>query len=151
MKNVKRFLIAFITLSVLICSMPIVASAYSSTKPLPTLTGNQRTDIVAVAKSQVGYVEDSSGGTAFGAYYGNTYGDWCAYFVSWCADKANISSSIIARTGYADANDFNVPFKARGTYTPVAGDLIFFDYPGNSYQWDHVGIVTSVSNRIVLR
>ena len=75
------------------------------------LTGNQRTDIVNVAKSQIGYQEGSSSsqlsgevrGNANYTEYGRWYGTqdmWCAMFVSWCANAAGISTSIVPKHSY---------------------------------------------------
>ncbi|MBP3321709.1 MAG: peptidoglycan-binding protein [Clostridia bacterium] len=70
------------------------------------LTGNMREDIMAVAHSQVGYMEGSYSsqvaGTAeghnnFTEYnrFANMAGGWCGMFVSWCAAMAGVPSSIV--------------------------------------------------------
>lgn len=51
-------------------------------------TGNQRVDIVEVAKTQIGNSNS-------GRKYRNDNLSWCASFVVWCARQAEISSSII--------------------------------------------------------
>jgi len=69
-------------------------------------TGNQRTDIVNIALSQVGYLEGSITGTTQGSNnlteYGNWLGQrnaaWCAAFVAWCANLAGVSTSEIRET-----------------------------------------------------
>lgn len=132
-------------------------------------TGNQRVDIVGVAKTQIG-------NTNAGHRYRNDNLAWCASFVVWCARQANIDSSIIKNSGYADADDLGVTYRGRSAdrssginYTPQSGDLIFFDWysqkdieknedgirdgycnktPASSYG-DHVGIVESVSGGTV--
>ena len=136
-----------------------------------SLTGNQRTDLVNVARSQLGYHEgnntsqlhgESSGSsnyTEYGYWYGTQvqgsssgfYASWCAYFISWCARQAGIPTSIISNATYAcagsDYGDFkNLDFYSRGSYTPKVGDLIFFDWPGDNTHWDHVEIVIGVSS-----
>lgn len=142
------------------------SSAYRSSKYYAqltnvSLTGNQRTDIVNVAISQLGYHEGNNsselhGGNTSGSgsytEYGYWYGsqsDWCAMFVTWCARQAGIGSNIIAKSGFAcpDSDCLNVPFKSRGSYTPVPGDLIFFlwEEDAGNWNWSHVGIVRSVS------
>ena len=123
------------------------------------LTGNQREDIVAVANSQVGYMEggsdkDLSGTsnnhrnyTEYGNYIVGNGGKgwaWCAMFISWCAAKANIDSSIIKSSTTANPNTFGVTYHPRGSYIPQKGDLIFFKYSGSKYNWDHVELVTGV-------
>ena len=136
-----------------------------------SLTGNQRTDLVNVARSQLGYHEgdntsqlhgESSGSsnyTEYGYWYGTqvqghsggSYYSWCAYFISWCARQAGIPTSIISNASYAcagsDNGDFkNLDYYARGSYTPKVGDLVFFCWEGNSSCWDHVEIVIGVSS-----
>ena len=136
-----------------------------------SLTGNQRTDLVNVARSQLGYhegdsIEDlngtgsgSSNYTEYGYWYGTQvqgsssgfYKSWCAIFISWCARQAGIPTSIISNATYAcagsDYGDFkNLDFYSRGSYTPKVGDLIFFDWPGDPTHWDHVEIVIGVDS-----
>ena len=136
-----------------------------------SLTGNQRTDLVNVARSQLGYHEGnneshlyggSSGSnnyTEYGYWYGTQvqgsssgfYKSWCAIFISWCARQAGIPTSIISNASYAcagsDNGDFkNLDYYARGSYTPKVGDLVFFCWEGNSSCWDHVEIVIGVSS-----
>ena len=134
-----------------------------------SLTGNQRTDIVNVAKSQVGYQEGSSSsqlaGTTYGGKnyteYGRWYGlqdMWCAMFVSWCADVAGVSSSVVPKhcytpTGLQWFKDRGRAYSrakvARGEYTPKAGDIIYFKSSRNNNSTNHVGIVTSYKNGTV--
>ena len=133
------------------------------------LTGNQRTDIVNIAKSQVGYQEGSSSSQLSGASYGGKnyteYGRWyglqdmwCAMFVSWCANVAGISTSIIPK--HAFTPDGLSWFKSRGLaytrktvanggYTPQAGDIIYFKSSRNSNTTNHIGIVTGYSGGTV--
>ena len=127
------------------------SGSYYSALQNVTLCGNQRQDIVNVARSQIGYHEGnntshldgnytsgSSNVTEYGYWFGvvekNTtngfYYDWCAMFVSWCARQAGISTSVISNATYAKAANEgacfkNLVFREKGTYTPVPGDLIF--------------------------
>ena len=76
------------------------------------LTGNQRTDIAAIAKSQLGYHEGSKGvysgyGTTKDNYteynryaYSSPNVAWCASFVAWCAAMAGIPTSILSGGQY---------------------------------------------------
>ena len=65
------------------------------------LAGEWAEDLLAVAKSQLGYAESSEnyaiaddgsvkGYTRYGDWYGDAYGDWCAMFVSFCLNYAGI-------------------------------------------------------------
>lgn len=133
------------------------------------LTGDGRTDIVNVAKSQVGYQEGGSqnqlSGEVYGGVsyteYGRWYGlqdMWCAMFASWCANVAGISTSVIPSHSYTPSGlqwfrDRNRAFSreqvADGLYTPQPGDLIYFKSPRNTNPTNHVGIVTGYSNGTV--
>lgn len=130
------------------------------------LSGNQRTDIVNVAKSQIGYQEGNNSsqlsGTVLGSNnyteYGRWYGlqdMWCSMFVSWCANTANVSTSIIPKTAstVTGLNTFKNQGRAysradvaAGKYTPQPGDIIYFKGTRNNAITNHVGIVTGYSN-----
>jgi hypothetical protein len=137
---------------------------YRQLKQVP-LTGDPRTDIVAIARSQVGYQEGNSinqltgevyGGTNF-TEYGAWYGMqemWCAMFVSWCADRAGISTNTVPSHAYTP--DGLSWFAARGQaytraevqsrkYTPRPGDLIYFKTSRNAKTTNHIGIITDYS------
>ena len=133
------------------------------------LTGNQRTDIVNVAKSQVGYQEGSSSSKLSGETYGGSnyteYGRWygmqdmwCAMFVSWCAKVANIPSSIVTYHSYTPTGlqwfknkgqAYSRSTVASGGYKPQPGDIIYFKSARNSNPTNHIGIVTSYSGNTV--
>ena len=117
--------------------------------------GNE--DIVVIALSQIGNV----GGESYWSWYGfNSRVEWCACFVSWCANEAGyIEIGVIPKfAGCCNGVDW---FKDRGqfqdnSYTPNPGDIIFFDWdsPNGSSRpldglADHVGIVEKVENGIV--
>ena len=106
--------------------------------------------IVDVALSQVGNV----GGEPYWSWYGFTnHVEWCACFVSWCADQC----------GYLDSGTypkfsgcvFGMQwFQQRGLWLdgsaePTPGMLIFFDWATQDGVPDHVGIVEKVENGIV--
>lgn len=113
---------------------------------IPTGIGNQA--IVQVAASQEG-----KGGTTYWSWYGfNNRVGWCACFVSWCADQSGyIQKGIIPKFSYCPDGVRWFEEKRRfrdASYTPVAGDIIFFDWENNG-TIDHVGIVESVSSGTV--
>lgn len=124
-----------------------------------TLSGTADEDLLAVAKSQIGYKESvknytvladgttMQGYSRYGHWYGNRYGDWCAMFTAFCLHYADIPRSAMpydANCGvWVDLLKANDQFREAADYTPVPGDIIFFDY-NNSQQADHVGIVESV-------
>ena len=112
-----------------------------------TRPGN--TVLVDIAKSQVGNV----GGAPYWSWYGfNSRGEWCACFVSWCADQCGyIESGLVPKfAGCVDGANW---FKSNGksqdsTYEPKVGDIIFFDWEGDGTT-DNVGIVEKCENGTV--
>ena len=85
-------------------------------------------EIVSVALSQVGNI----GGQPYWSWYGfDSHVNWCACFVSWCANECGyIQAGIIPR--FASCTAGSNWFKARDLWksrgaTPNVGDLIFFD------------------------
>jgi len=103
-------------------------------------TGNQRVDIVEVAKTQIGYKEGSNNDTKYGDWYGMPHAPWCAMFVSWCARQAGVPTSVIRNSAVASARSysFNLKYRNGYSYTPKPGDIFF------AKDWSHVGIVASV-------
>ena len=119
--------------------VPHVMRYYSGGSLFAGLFGNQQ--IVSVAMGQLG----NSGGQKFWNWYGfDSRVEWCACFVSWCADKSgliasgNVPKFSLCSDGVSWFQGKN-KWQSGGT-TPSAGMIIFFDWDhdGNS---DHVGIV----------
>jgi len=106
--------------------------------------------IVTVALSQVGNV----GGQPYWSWYGfNSRVEWCACFVSWCANECGyIDAGVIPK--YAGCVNGVQWFKDRGQWLdgsaePAPGMIIFFDWADESGQdglSDHTGIVQKVEN-----
>ena len=112
----------------------VQASAYSTGYPnTHKNTGNQVQDIISIAKTQVGYTE--SYGTKYGAWLGNANMAWCAAFISWCANKAGIPSSIIPPSagvgGFVNIGAYHFATNISG-YVPSAGDIMLFKPLANS-------------------
>lgn len=122
------------------------------------LTGIWADDVISVAESQIGYKESkknyivtedgkTKGYTRYGDWYGNAYGDWCAMFVSFCLNYADIPQSAIPYEAscqrWIKATSGSLYYSA-SDYTPQKGDLIFFDWDNDGHS-DHVGLVASVS------
>ena len=108
---------------------------------IPTGTGSQA--IVQVALTQEG-----NGGDTYWSWYGfSNREEWCACFVSWCADQCGyIEAGVIPKFSLCSAG--MEWFESRGqfmdgSYVPASGDLVFFDWK-NDGSIDHVGIVESV-------
>lgn len=106
--------------------------------------------IVTVALSLVGNVD----GQPYWSWYGfNSRVEWCACFVSWCANECGyIDAGVIPK--YAGCVNGVQWFKDRGQWLdgsaePAPGMIIFFDWADESGQdglSDHTGIVQKVEN-----
>ena len=103
-KRLLSLLLAVVT--VVMLAFPGVASVSAEDYPNTHVnTGDQRYDIVQIALTQLGYTESttdksgSNGYTKYGEFYGHPYADWCGCFVNWCARKANVSTSVLKKTG----------------------------------------------------
>lgn len=109
--------------------------------------GNQA--IAEVALTQVG----NQCGQNYWSWYGfDSRVEWCACFVSWCADQCGyIESGLIPKfAGCVDGANW---FKSNGKwqdriYEPKTGDIIFFEWEGDGTT-DHVGIVEKCENGTV--
>lgn len=127
-------------------------------------------DMVQIAQSQLG-----QGGYKYYTWYGFSYRvDWCAIFMSWCANEAGytlVDPSTVtsdpedfpryAAVGYGsgwfrDNGRLQAGHYYGGNYIPKRGDIIFFywteDPPHTPLPMgalDHTGIVESYENGIV--
>ncbi len=121
--------------------------------------------LLYLANKEVGYLEKASNsqldsktanaGTAnytkYGAWYGSNAVPWCAIFVSWCADQANIPTTKIPKASYVptmayffqDQGLYYESASAGGNYTPKKGDLFF------TTSYDHIGIVYIVTSSYI--
>ncbi|MEG2651603.1 MAG: lysozyme family protein, partial [Eubacterium sp.] len=114
---------------------------------IPTGTGNS--NIVNVAVSQIGNV----GGQPYWSWYGfSGRVEWCACFISWCADQCGyIDAGIISKFSYVPDGVTYFQSKGQwqdGSYTPKPGDIIFFTWGGDGSA-DHVGFVENVTDGTV--
>lgn len=136
-----------------------------------TFTRDWVEDSIAIAKSQLGYKESSAnyevvngdekkGYTRYGDFYGVKYGDWCAMFVSFCLNYAEVedfpldascdhwitqlkeleedskdSEGVVQYEAYKDASE---------EYVPERGNLVFFNWDSEA-DADHVGIIVDVA------
>ena len=119
--------------------VPHVMRYYSGGSLFAGLFGNQQ--IVSVAMGQIG----NSGGQKFWSWYGfDSHVEWCACFVSWCANQSGLIESgkvpkfSLCSSGVTWFQRKN-KWQSGGT-TPSAGMIIFFDWDHDGTS-DHVGIV----------
>ena len=103
-------------------------------------------DMVAIAQSQIG----QTGGQPYWSWYGfGSRVEWCAIFVSWCAEQCGyLDAGILPK--FASCGVGVKWFQNRGQWlpgsaTPEPGMVIFFQWYGSdSLIADHVGIVEKV-------
>ena len=136
------------------------------------LTGDYAADLIAVAQTQLGVSEnrdnfraDENGITQYysryGQWYGDTYEEWSAMFVSFCIFRAEIPQQYLPRekdnSRWAEALRSLDLYREAGSYSPQAGDLIFFDknlHGGDDARLQegspaHVGIVTGTDGQFL--
>lgn len=129
-------------------------------KTLPSeLSGVWKDDLIAIAKSQIGYEESQAnyivsdegeqcGYTRYGEWYGNRYGKWDTLFVSFCLHYAMVSEECFPVNSGCEAwiNDLEKKelYKALDIYRPEVGDLVFFDNEKQDGKADHVAIIENV-------
>ncbi len=112
-----------------------------------TVGGNQA--IVEVALTQVG----NEGGEPYWSWWGLSYRvEWCAIFVSWCADQcgyldAGVLPKMEGVRPYVDWFIQRDQWQDRD-YKPIPGDIIFFDWESDGLA-DHVGIVEKVEDGLI--
>lgn len=125
------------------------------------LTGIWEDDVVAIAESQLGYCESINnyqvmedgktikGVTRYGQWYGDAYEDWCAMFVSFCLNYAEIPETTLPYEAdcqrwieLLSKSDRDL-YRTVNTYKPKKGDLVFFDRDADGCA-DTVGLISHV-------
>lgn len=139
-----------------------VPSVENTVLPLPELSGNRAEDIVSIALSQVGYVQsgdltfDENGNalyrSAYGDWYGRSYGNWNTVFVAFCLNKAGITENEIAYNSGAWA--WQVMLSEKGLLTNVSekeiseGSIVFIDSDLDG-KADRCAIVVGISDALL--
>lgn len=130
-------------------------------------SGDYALDLVGVAETQIGYTELTSKDgtpvvdseipyyTKYGERYGNSHAHWCAFFILWCAEQAEIPTSILCKSAACGScKNFVKWFQNNhrwkdSSYIPQKGDIIFFDWEDDG-QANHVGIVAGIENEAII-
>ncbi|MGH2820612.1 MAG: peptidoglycan-binding protein [Actinomycetota bacterium] len=100
--------------------------------------------ILDIARRELGTEESppNSNNVKYSRWYPMVGSPWCAMFVSWVLDRANVEGY---RHAYTPAGaDL---FKSRGRWTgnPKPGDVVYFDFPDSLHRIQHVGFVEGVA------
>ena len=105
--------------------------------------------LITIASNEVGYVESPGNVTK----YGDTSGEgWCAAFVAWCAEQADIMPATIPQT-YSPTTMRNFYiyeeryYPRDNEYVPQIGDIFFASEGG--VEVEHVGIIYSVDSEYI--
>ena len=99
----------------------------------------QRDQIVQAAQGELGYIETGDNHTKFQ----KADQPWCGAFVNWIFKGVGVkipdcTSTLAGATAFKKKN----AWQEGEASTPVAGDLVFFDFPGDGVdRISHVGIV----------
>lgn len=134
-------------------SCSYVRPEWENTADTQSFVSGSKSCIVYIASQEIGYTEGYKDITKYGAWLGKDGLPWCASFVSWCAYKASVSSSVIEYTAGCPAmrrhfNDLGRYYPIdKSSYTPKVGDIFFEG--GTADAPVHVGIVTSVYSSYV--
>ena len=106
------------------------------------ITNDVPANLVAIAKSQVGYTEsrlnfeyddagNRNGYTRYGEWYGTPYSKWDATFVSFCLHYSNINNVDALKSAGAESMRLawqNVSlYTSAADYVPQRGDVVFVD------------------------
>lgn len=102
-------------------------------------------DFIAVARSEIGYVETPVNKTKFAAEAGHAQGEpWCATFLVAIAHRVGLA--LPSHSAYTPT--LAEGFKNAGTWhdDPAPGDFVFYDWPGDGVnRIQHVEVVADVS------
>lgn len=139
----------FLIAGIVILMMILSAGAYGADVSDLELIGEGSADMVIVAASQIG----NEGGELYWRWYGfSSHVDWCAVFVSWCADQAGLLDDG-SMPKFAVCDDGIRWFIEKRRWfnrniEPKSGMVIFFDWDSDGRS-DHVGIVEKCEDGLV--
>ena len=100
------------------------------------------TNVIKVARQEVGYIENKGNKTKFGEWFGLNGVSWCGIFVSWCYAMGGVPLPKIGfKRGFAGCQTAAEYFSAKKLIVknPVAGDIVLYDWKSDG-RYDHTGI-----------
>ncbi len=129
------------------CSASYVDESQTATDPM---AAGSPLCISRIAYYEVGYTETGTNITKYGEWFG-MQDEWCAIFVSWCANQAGVATYVIPKTAsvptmrtfFSDRGTFYYSSNYGGNTNPRVGDLVIKGTSASSAS--HVGIVVNVS------
>ena len=104
----------------------------------------QRNQFIMAARAEIGVIEGPKDNeTKYGAFTKANFLPWCGSFVNWCANEVglkipNCVSTLAGAQAFIKKDQWETAEEA----TPLPGDIVFFDFPGDGIdRISHVGIV----------
>lgn len=141
--SIMLLMAAIICITVMLTSLTVIMqAAVDASGGQGDNNGTVCTQIVEAAQNELNDADKTVGGYRYKNWYGMD-ANWCAMFVSYCADKCGfIEKGIMPKTASVAASkqwyiNNNLYHDAASGYVPKAGDIIIF---GNGMS--HTGIVT---------
>lgn len=141
--SIMLLVAAIICITVMLTSLTVIMqAAVDASGGQGDNNGTVCTQIVEAAQNELNDADKTVGGYRYKNWYGMD-ANWCAMFVSYCADKCGfIEKGIMPKTASVAASkqwyiNNNLYHDAASGYVPKAGDIIIF---GNGMS--HTGIVT---------
>lgn len=141
--SIMLLVAAIICITVMLTSLTVtMQAAVDASGGQGDNNGTVCTQIVEAAQNELNDADKTVGGYRYKNWYGMD-ANWCAMFVSYCADKCGfIEKGIMPKTASVAATkqwyiNNNLYHDAASGYVPKAGDIIIF---GNGMS--HTGIVT---------
>lgn len=120
-----------------------------NTKPAVAYGSGLKTEIIAAARSQVGYVQKSFNRSKYNAWSGRV-GAWCSVFQSWAA-AASGNPGVIPQHDRWASFLADVKRNEKLGKTPKVGALVFFDTIADGRtEATHVGIVVQVKSSTIV-
>jgi hypothetical protein len=104
----------------------------------------QRNQFIMAARAEIGVIEGPKDNeTKYGAFTKANFLPWCGSFVNWCANEVGLKiPSVVSTLAGAQAFIKKDQWEAAEEATPLPGDIVFFDFPGDGIdRISHVGIV----------
>lgn len=141
--SIMLLVAAIICITVMLTSLTVIMqAAVDASGGQGDNNGTVCTQIVEAAQNELNDADKTVGGYRYKNWYGMD-ANWCAMFVSYCAEKCGfIEKGIMPKTASVAASkqwyiNNNLYHDAASGYVPKAGDIIIF---GNGMS--HTGIVT---------
>ena len=142
----KKIFCIFLATLFLASSLTIIGSAFKNTH---INTGDLKQDIIAVAKTQIGYCE-TDGKSKYDSAVSGTYSNSSAAFLGWCANEASAPEDVISRIADVEKlykfYEQQVKIHNPDEHLPAEGDIIFLSKNGRP---ELCGIVLSSDDEFV--